>query len=83
MKEDIMKKVKDKIPDIKPCPCGETPKYLSCTDNGQGHKWAIASCGECGVWSIEFRNKKYSNSYHSKAMQILAIEAWNSAPRGE
>lgn len=65
---------------IKQCPCGSYPKYLSLRYNGQGGTWAEGMCDQCGEWSIEFRTR-----YHgldSDEAQELAIEAWNSAPRG-
>ncbi len=61
------------------CPCGKIPAKLCLAQNGQGSKWASATCGECGEWSIEFRT-----GYHaldSEECMKFAIEGWNNAPR--
>ena len=65
--------------ELKPCPCGETPKELSISDAGQGGKWANVSGDCCGEWTIEFRTT-YKALDSAECMR-LAIEAWNESPR--
>ncbi len=65
--------------ELKPCPCGETPKDLAIVDNGQGGKWAEVSGNCCGEWSIEFRTQYFPPD--SNECIALAAEAWNEAPR--
>ena len=65
--------------DLKPCPCGVTPKNLSITDAGQGMKWAHV-CGDCcGEWETEFRTSY--NAFDSPECMEIAIQAWNETPR--
>ena len=61
---------------LQPCPCGETPKELFLTYNGQGTKWAEAS--HCD-WSVEFRTNY--DPLDSESCIKSAGEAWNAAPR--
>ena len=61
------------------CPCGIVPSTLNITDSGQGGKWADASGDCCGCWEIEFRTEY--NALDSAECMVLAIEAWNEAPR--
>ena len=65
---------------IKPCPCGYLPEKLGITENGQGTKWAVASCPSCGYWEVEFRTGYYP--FDSDECQERAITVWNEAPRG-
>lgn len=67
--------------EIKPCPCGETPKELGLNYNGQGSKWATAVGTCCGEWEVEFRTG-YEALDSEKCMEY-ALEAWNRAPRAE
>lgn len=68
--------------ELKPCPgCGKTPLHLCITDNGQGAKWAEASCEFCAEWSVEFRTAY--NSHGSEECMHLAANAWNAAPRAQ
>lgn len=62
------------------CPCGETPKRLHLSLNGQGDKWAVVSGDCCGQWEVEFRTDY--NELGSKECIALAIAEWNGAPRG-
>ena len=64
---------------LKRCACGANPKHLAITE-GDCSKWAWASCGVCGEWSIEFRT---GYSRDPAELQRLAAEAWNSASRPE
>ena len=65
--------------ELKPCPCGETPKDLCVTDAEQGGKWAIVSGLCCGDWEIEFCTDYYA--IDSDEYKALGIEAWNEAKR--
>ena len=67
--------------DLKPCPCGETPKELGLNYNGQGSKWATAVGTCCGEWEVEFRTG-YEALDSEKCMEY-ALEAWNRAPRAD
>ena len=62
--------------ELKPCPCGKTPKGLHVVTNTSG-KWAQV-CGDCcNEWSIEYRN----GYAEGKEQYVLAVEAWNESPR--
>ena len=63
--------------ELKPCPCGETPKELHVYDGG---KWAYASGDCCDDWSVEFRTGYETNQTKLKA---LAAVAWNETPRAQ
>ncbi len=63
---------------LKPCPCGEVPKYLCIT--GEGTKWATASGNCCNEWNIEFRSEY---NYYGRVLTKLATKAWDSTPRKE
>lgn len=66
------------LDELKPCPCGKTPKKL-CIEDGQSCKYAWA-CGDCcNEWSVEFRTH-YWKLDSIKCME-LANNAWNQAPR--
>ncbi len=65
---------------LKPCPCGQTPTRLGIVDNGQGGKWAAICTDCCGEWSIEFHTDY--KPLDSPECMALAVEVWNSAPRG-
>jgi len=62
---------------LKPCPCGETPKSLRIADNGS--KWAYVSGNCCDEWSIEFRTQYHR--INTDECMALAVEAWNAAGR--
>jgi len=65
--------------ELKPCPCGKTPKNLIITDAGQGGKWANVYGECCAEWMLEFRT-----DYHrldSDECMELAIKWWNDATR--
>ena len=66
---------------LKPCPCGDTPKRLILSESPSGVKWAYASGDCCGSWEVEFRTQY--NPLNSQPCKELAREAWNSNPRGE
>jgi len=66
---------------LKPCPCGETPKKLHISHNGQGDKWMECSGSCCGSWLVEF--KAYYHDENSEECMGLAIEEWNEAKRGK
>jgi len=67
--------------ELKPCPCGRTPKELCVSDAGQGGKWAnVSAMSCCGCWEVEFRTR-YHGLDSGRCMEY-AIEAWNEAPRG-
>ena len=61
------------------CPCGQIPKKLFITDNGQGMKWASVYGSCCGEWEIEFRT--HYKPFDSDECMELAIDAWNDATR--
>jgi len=63
---------------LKPCPCGRTPKDLFIVDNGS--KWAYTYGDCCGEWHIEFRTM-YNPITSPKCLE-LAVEAWNAAEHG-
>lgn len=63
-----------------PCPCGVMPIKLY-IEVPHAIKWAYVHGGCCGFWEIEFRTH-YSKIDSEKCM-LLAIDAWNSAPRNE
>ena len=65
---------------LKQCPCGVIPDDL-CIEEGRSSKWAFASCGKCGEWTIEFRTNYLELG--SIECKDIAYEAWNNAPRGE
>jgi hypothetical protein len=60
------------------CACGVIPDRLGIAE-GDCSKWAWATCGSCGEWSIEFRTQ-YSQD--PDELNRLAAEAWNGAARG-
>lgn len=66
--------------ELKRCPCGKTPDKLFIQDAGQGGKWAYVGGDCCDSWEIEFRTSYYD--IDSKDCEDIALEAWNSAPRG-
>ena len=66
--------------DLKPCPCGQTPKNLCIVPSADGSKWAYVYGGCCGDWNIEFRTN-YNRLDSDECMKI-AIEYWNDAERG-
>lgn len=65
------------MPNLKPCPCGETPKSLRIADNGS--KWAYVSGDCCNEWNIEFRT--HYHRIETNECMALAVEAWNVAGR--
>lgn len=65
--------------ELKKCFCGESPDKLCLTDNGQGGKWADATCDKCDGWTIEFRTQYYG--LDTDKCRELANEYWNEAPR--
>ena len=66
--------------DLKPCPCGKTPKKLIISDAGQGGKWAYVGGDCCEDWEIEFRTDYYA--LDDPKCERLAIQCWNEAERG-
>lgn len=64
---------------LRQCPCGQIPPSLEINDCGQGSKWAMATPGCCGEWSIEFRTQYFD--FESPECMALAVDAWNEAPR--
>ena len=64
---------------LKPCPCGQTPKQLFITQ-GDSLKYAYVSSYCCGKWRIMFETNYYA--FGSVFLMNLAIQAWNDAPRG-
>jgi len=70
--------MKNKV-ELKPCPCGMTPKNLSLKDPCL--KWAYACGSCCGEWNIEFRTN-YDKLDTAECME-LAVNEWNRTPRGE
>lgn len=67
------------LKDVKPCPCGQTPKELFITNVNSGTKYAYVYGSCCSQWEVEFRTE-YRDADSDECMQ-LAIEAWNEAPR--
>ena len=65
--------------ELKPCPCGQTPKVLGVCDNGQGNRWAVVVGDCCGSWEVEFRTRNHA--LDSAECYAIACEAWNDAPR--
>lgn len=63
--------------ELKPCPCGKTPKVVIVCNQGQ-HKWNHAYPGCCGEWFIEFRQ---GNETEPEKIMQLAIAEWNRTPR--
>lgn len=64
---------------LKPCPCGQTPKKLNIVREKYS-KFIYASGTCCGFWEIEVRvgtNEDYDEVYR------IAVAGWNAAPRGE
>lgn len=64
---------------LKPCPCGKTPEKL-CIEQSSTYKYALVSGHCCGEWSLEFKTQY--KPLDSKVCMAMAIETWNSAPRG-
>lgn len=64
--------------DLKPCPCGQTPKRLHIYQ-GNCSKYAFAYGSCCGEWHIEFRTD-YKELDSPECMK-LAIQAWDATPR--
>ena len=66
---------------IKSCPCGES-EDIGVFHDADGSKWANVTGTCCGMWSVEFRTLYNQPGKDDDALMVLAIEAWNSAPRG-
>lgn len=65
---------------LKPCPCGKTPNDL--VINGvmtDRYMYVTGNC--CDEWSVEFRAGYFDPA--TSSCLLLAIVAWNGAPRGE
>ena len=65
---------------LKRCPCGKIPESVDIYDACQGGKWAFVTGSCCDEWHIEFRAEY--KAIDSDECMVLAIEAWNDAPRG-
>lgn len=63
-----------------PCPCGATPTKLDIAGEHERAKWARCQGDCCSEWSVEYRNNY--TSIHSDESMVLAVKAWNTAPRG-
>ena len=63
--------------EIKPCPCGKTPKSFNMESPPQS-KWMMCSPSCCGEWSFEFRAQYETDA---KALVEKAALAWNYLPR--
>ena len=59
------------------CPCGEIPERLFVTEQC-GHQ-ALVGGNCCGDWHVEFRTKY--QAIGSPELTVLALAAWNAAPR--
>ena len=64
---------------LESCPCGRVPSKLDIIDAGQGGKYATVMGDCCGFWEIEFKTE--FNELESSECMLLAVRAWNEAPR--
>ena len=67
--------------ELKPCPCGKTPKTLYISDAGQGGKWAYMAGDCCGDWEHEFRTAYLP--LDSDELYGQAVIEWNLLARAE
>jgi len=66
------------MPDLKPCPCGRTPKRL-CVAPGSTYRWLYVQ-GDCGCgWMLKARSTGYKATEESD--YEAAVKEWNDMER--
>ncbi len=63
---------------LKPCPCGAVPESLLIEADAGGNARAAGDC--CGRWHVVFTFNS-EQGITVAAMESLADQAWNNAPR--